>query len=59
MFSWEADKARKNYEKHDVPFEEASELSATPKPSTGKMSRTQNENRAVSDSVRPLKAGFS
>jgi uncharacterized protein len=31
MFSWDADKARKNYEKHDVPFEEASELFSDPK----------------------------
>jgi uncharacterized DUF497 family protein len=31
MFSWDADKARKNCEKHDVPFEEASELFSDPK----------------------------
>ncbi len=31
MFSWDADKARKNYEKHDVSFEEASELFSDPK----------------------------
>ena len=31
MFSWDADKARKNYEKHDVPFEEAGEVFSDPK----------------------------
>ena len=30
MFSWDAQKALKNYEKHGVPFEEASTVFADP-----------------------------
>jgi uncharacterized protein len=31
MFSWDADKARKNYEKHGVTLEEAGEVFSDPK----------------------------
>jgi uncharacterized DUF497 family protein len=31
MFSWDADKALKNYQKHDVAFEEAGEVFSDPK----------------------------
>ena len=30
MFSWDADKALKNYEKHGVPFEEAATIFGDP-----------------------------